>query len=140
MQISENKVFVFRFGYEGGDITIPVRADTKEDAVASLQKWMSGIQTELAIEFPRVSAAKQSQANAVLPPTSGAVPDEVLEMRIDTLLNDLGAKGLTDAAKAETVKNWTEKELLPKNYPAIITELELIASGQKEVLVKKKKA
>lgn len=136
MRIEENRVYVFSFNTgDHGDLAIPVRGETRELAAARLQQMFANMQTELAMEFPKVSAAPSAPAEAA----PGAIPYDVLEMRIDTLLDDLGTKGLTPEAKAKTIEDWTEKKFEPKNYAAIITELELLASGQKEVPTKPKK-
>lgn len=130
MHIEENKVFIFKFPYENTDFAIPVRANTKEEAVRRLQGWMQGVMTELAMEVPQVANISVPQ-NAM---AAGAIPPEVLEMRIDTLLKDLGAGGLADTAKVQTVKNFTKLVYEPKNYPKIITKLEemVIKNGEKE--------
>lgn len=136
MRIEENRVYMFTFDTgEMGHLQIPVRGENKEQAVDALQRLLGRIQSELSMEFPRISpdviapgAAEQVSAAGI-----GIVPAEVLELRIDTLLSDMGGASLTDAGKAETIKNWTKLAFKPENYPSIITELELIASGQKEV-------
>lgn len=148
MKIEENRVYVFQFDAQemGGGCSFPMRGETREAAVEALQKCLGRFQTELAMEFPKVSGPSLSApasfmgeqvANSASPE---GIPPEVLEMRIDTLLADLGGKDLAGIAKAETIKLWTGNELTPVNYAKIITELELIASGQKEITPKKKKA
>ncbi len=66
------------------------------------------------------------------------IPPEVLELRIDTLLGDMGAGTLKGKAKADTIKLWTGYDFNEANYTHIVTELELIRTGQKELPVKKK--
>lgn len=145
MRLEENKVYVFSFDSSemGGGCSFPIRASSREEASDVLQKCLSRFQTELAMEFPRIGAPAPSSSVNV-PQDAGfsapaGIPPEVLEMRIDTLLKDLGGAGLTATAKAETIKNWTELDYTVDNFPKIITELELLASGQKEVPVKPKK-
>lgn len=139
MDIREEKVYIFKFPYQQTDFTIPVRAETKEQAVDILQKWLSGVQTELAMEFPKVSSPTgimPMPKGAVIAPMPPAIPPEVLEMRIDTLLGDLGAGQLKGNAKDDTIKLWTDLENKEENYTGIITELEKIQTGTKEVPVK----
>lgn len=137
MRIEENKVFLFTFDTgEMGNLSIPVRGEDRADAANKLQTIFGRMQTELALEFPKVAPQASVAAQGVGSmehPMAGIIPSEVLEMRIDTLLGDLGATGLTDSAKAQTIKNWTELEFVPDNYAAIITKLERLASGAEEV-------
>lgn len=141
MQIEENKVYLFKFRTDDGDIVIPMRAQDKEEAVRKMQSVLSRFQTEMALDFPIVKAAPTADDGEVpsvgLPQAS--IPSEVLEMRIDTLLLDMGAGNLANEAKAITVKNFTGLDYIPKNYPQIVNELELIKTGQKEVPIKKPK-
>lgn len=141
MRIEENKVYVFTFNTgEHGDLSIPVRGESREQAAQNLQDMFARMQTELAMEFPKTQAGPLAkQAEEPVMTAAGGIPFDVLEMRIDTLLGDLGAKGLEGEARATTIKEWTGIDFAPGNFTAIITDLELIASGQKEVPVKSKK-
>lgn len=141
MEIREERVYIFKFPYDNTEFTIPVRAESKEDAVKRLQSWMSNVQTELAMEFPQVSQAKKPETAPILP-SNTAIPYEVLEMRIDTLLSDLGvhdAAKMPAEAKAKQVLLWTEFEYKPDNFIEIIKKLEMIATGQDDTTPKKKK-
>lgn len=143
MRIEENKVYVFTFDTgDHGNLAIPVRGETREAAAQRLQQMFGQMQAELAMEVPRIAAGpvQPNQPSTTIAEGAGLEGlSEILVERIDTLMIGLGAAGLTDKAKAETVKNWTELEYSPENYAKIVTELELIASGQKEVPVKPKK-
>lgn len=151
MRIEENRVFLFTFDTgEMGNIAIPVRGESREDAASRLQGMFGRMQTELAMEFPKVSSAAIGIGATIAPGSvipmpddavfaPGGIPTEVLELRIDTLMETLGAKELQPAAKATTIKNWTGHDFVPVNYPQIVNELELIASGAKDVPVKSKK-
>lgn len=131
MRIDENKVFIFTFSTgDHGDLAIPVRGENREAAGARLQQMFSGFQTELAMEFPTVRAAAGPAMVETGIETPGAIPPEVLEMRIETLMSDMGAPNLTDQAKALQVKRWTKIAYEPKNYPSIITKLEEIQAGK----------
>lgn len=139
MYIEENKVYLFKFRTDDGEIAIPQRAETQEEAVRKIQGLFARMQTELAMDFPQVKepsvvdhmVAALASGSGTMPVSP--VPIEVLEMRLDTLLDDLGAGNLTLAAKAQTVENWTGIKYREDNYPKIITELELIKSGAKEI-------
>lgn len=142
MRIDENIVFLFNFDAQemGGGCSFPIRATSREEAVRILQGCLNRFQTELAMEFPKVSIA------ATLPGVPSAIPPEVLQTRIETLMTGMGATlvtkdapGLTPEAFSETILNWTGKEYSPQNYALIVRELELIASGQKEIPPPKKK-
>lgn len=134
MHIEQQSVFLFKFPYDGAEIMIPVREQTREGAIRKLQHWMSEVQKELALEspqiFPTTDAEPIIQKSTYTP---GAIPDDVLELRIDTLMGNLGAGSLTPDAKAQTIKHWTGHNFNPKNYTKIITELELISAGEKEI-------
>lgn len=137
MDIREEKVYIFRFPYQQTDFTIPVRAETKQEAADILQKWLSGVQTDLAIEFPKVLKQEPMSLREAASPLVSVVPPEVLELRIDTLLGDMGGSQLNGKAKNDTIKLWTGLENTEANYPQIIRELELLKTGQKEVPAKK---
>lgn len=158
MRIEENRVFLFTFDTgEMGNIAIPVRGESREEGAQKLKEMFGRMQIELATEFPQVSSVdfyskspmnKESllQPGAVQPLPEGAVlahaPDGlsgILLERIDTLMKDLGGGELVGEAKAKTIHTWTELDFVPVNYGAIVHELELFASGAKEVPVKGKK-
>jgi len=140
MIIDEQKVYVFKFPYQNSDFTIPVKAESKQEAVDILQKWLSGVQTDLAIEFPKMAQVIMDKIIDVEPKTSihtiSTVPPEVLELRMDTLLADMGGGQLKGKAKDDTIKLWTGYDNTVENYTHIITELELLKTGQKEVPTK----
>ena len=143
MQIDEQRVYVFKFPYQNSDFTIPVKAETKQEAVDILQKWLSGVQTDLAIEFPKITPnttldTDGKPVNIGNPPmfVGSSIPPEVLELRLDTLLADMGGGQLKGKAKDETIKLWTGYDLIPENYTHIITELELLKTGVKEIPTK----
>lgn len=135
MELREEKVYLFRFQTDAGDIQFPIRAQSKEEAADMIQKMLSRIQTEVAMEFPKIMKPVNQEQQSISNMPS-AIPAEVLELKMDTLLSDMGAAGLKDKAKAETVKLWTGFDLKEENYVKIITELELLKSGQKEVPTK----
>lgn len=137
MRIDETKIFLFTFKTDQGDVQFPMRAETREEAGNKMQTTLQGMQIELAVDFPKVqSAAPTETPTEVSIPT--AIPPEVLELRIDTLLGDMGGAELKGKAKADTVKLWTGFDFNEANYVFIINELELIKTGQKEVPIKKK--
>lgn len=133
MYIEENKVYLFKFRTDDGEIAIPLRAETQEEAVRKIQSLFARMQTELAMDFPKVQASPDLTGDQSGLTTPSVIPTEVLEMRLDTLLADLGAGNLTLAAKAQTIENWTGIKYREDNYPKIITELELIKTGAKEI-------
>lgn len=131
MRIDENKVFVFSFDTSDmGSITFPMRGNSREEAADALQKTLGRIQTEIAMEFPKVSSAP---ATGVQDVATNAIPSEVIELRIDTILKDMGYEGITDAQKAEAIKNWTDLDYTASNFPEIVNRLQGIATGQIEV-------
>jgi len=131
MEIRENKVYQFIFPYENTDICLPVKAETRDEAIRKLQKFLSNVQTDLAMESPQV--APTTGMVPVPGITPGVVPPEVLEMRIDTLLGDMGAGELKGKSRTDTIKAWTGHSYEEKNFTNIIKELELIKTGQKEI-------
>lgn len=136
MEISENRIYLFKFQTDAGEVSFPVRADSREDAGQRIQNMFERMQIELSIEFPKVVPSTISRNEAS---SSSVIPPEVLELRIDTLLGDMGAGTLQDKAKADTIKLWTDHEYTPANYVKIIDELLLIKSGKKEIPSKVKK-
>lgn len=135
MDIREEKVYVFKFPYQQTDFTIPVRAENKQEAVDILQKWLSGVQTDLAIEFPKVFVTPTVDPMHH-PALASIVPPEVLEMRIDTLMLDLGGGQLKGKAKDQTIELWTGLTNHEVNYTGIVTALEEIKTGVREIPTK----
>lgn len=138
MRLDEQKVFLFTFHTDQGDVQFPMRAETREEAADKMQKTLQRMQAEVSIDFPRVARVQPAQEDEKTDTSSLVVPPEVLVMRIETLLSDLGANELTEKAKAETIKNWTGFPFERTNYTQIINELQLILTGQKEIPSKKK--
>lgn len=142
MRVDETRVFLFTFRTDQGDVQFPMRAETREEAGEKMQKTLQRMQVELAVDFPKIGSAQGLAAKILEPLTDivpNAVPAEVLELRIDTLLGDMGAAELRGKAKADTVFTWTGYKFEEANYTHIITELELIKTGQKEIPAKKPK-
>ena len=143
MELREERVFLFKFTTDAGDVQFPVRAQTKDEAADIMQKMLSRIQTEIAMEFPKVmnvgdKPLQVEDTKAFLGLQKGVgIPPEVLELRIDTLLADMGVGQLKGKAKDETIKLWTGYDNTVENYTHIITELELLKTGQKELPIKK---
>ena len=108
-----------------------------------MQKMLSRIQTEIAMEFPKmmVSTSPKIDISGIAPGNivqiPSTVPPEVLELRLDTLLADMGGGQLKGKAKDDTIKLWTGYDNTVENYTHIITELELLKTGQKELPIKK---
>lgn len=150
MRIDENKVYMFTFETgEMGNLAIPVRAMSREEAAETLQKMLNKMQVEIAMEFPREKGEPGPDRNIKqvdVPAVPGGIPSEVIQSRIETLMKSLGAvlvtkdtPGLTPEAFSSTIKQWTEMDYTPANYAKIAVELELIASGQKEIAPPKPK-
>lgn len=144
MQWQEEKIFLFKFQTDAGDVQFPVRAQTKEEAADTMQKMLSRIQTEIAMEFPKVvnqdfiSPAGRFVSGKELDKIAGIspIPPEVLEMRIDTLMLDLGGGQLKGKAKDQTIELWTGLENVEANYTGIVTALEEIKTGVREIPTK----
>ena len=144
MRIDEQKLYGFHFKVDeqvvpvlNGEIVLPIRAETKEDAGEKLTKLLHKMSSEVAMDFPKVQVLEEvAPEQAINIPTT--IPPEVLELRIDTLLGDMNVGQLTGKAKADTIKLWTGFDFNEANYTSIITELELIRTGQKEIPTKKK--
>lgn len=137
MEIHEERVFLFKFQTDGGDVQFPIRATTREEALDKIQKMLGRIQAEIAMEIPKTIKTETQIPKLESAVSSTPIPPEVLEMRIDTLLGDMGAGQLKGKAKADTIKQWTGIEFTEANYTHIVTELELIRTGQKEIPAKK---
>lgn len=129
MRIEEEAMFIFKFPYDGTELVIPVRAPNRSEAITKLQKWMVGAQAELSMEN---SSAPAPVLATGTPVSLGVIPPEVMEMRIDTLLKDLGVENMTDKAKAQTVKNFTKLDFTVANYAKIVTKLEEMVVKEKE--------
>lgn len=138
MRIDESRVFIFQFDTtDMGGVTFPMRAQSREEAADQLQKCLMRIQSELAMEFPRVAAESTTAGTPISSiQAMSDVPDGlsgVLLERIDVLMRDLGGSELAGEAKAKTIKNWTELEFVQENYAKIVHELELVVSGAKVI-------
>lgn len=139
MRIDQQNVFLFTFDTgEMGHVQIPVTAEDRPAAADKLQNIFSKMQTELAMEFPKIAVPSMAIENALPPIPTGGLGDILIE-RIGTLMDSLGGAALTEEGKAVTIKNWTDLEYIPANYSKIVTDLELIQSGKKDIPVKAKK-
>lgn len=141
MELREERVFLFKFQTDAGDVQFPVRAQSKEEAADALQKMLSRIQMEIAMDFPKIVPGTitktDSLGSKIATVGFSSVPPEVLELRIDTLLGDMGASQLKGKAKDNTIELWTGLENTEANYTGIVTALEEIKTGVREIPVKK---
>lgn len=140
MRIEENKIFEFKFPYYGAEITIPIRAQSREEAAEELRKHIQSWMTELAMEFPKTAPAESPKAGMVnmdpnpLPEIAlpgSIVPSYALELDIEELVKQI--MPMKKPAGANTVntlvKKWTGFVYSPENYPAIIEELKKVKAG-----------
>lgn len=126
MQIEDKHIFLFKFPFVAGDISFSIVADTKEDAVDMLQKWLQRTMTEISLAFPKVEAVPQNQ--------SSIVPQEVIELKIISLAAELAKYGIKQGKTTkETVEKLTKIDYTPENYPSIITELEKIKQDAQDI-------
>jgi len=130
MRIDETKVFLFSFKTDEGDVQFPMRASSREEAGDKMLKTLQKMQVELSMDFPKTQMEKKVE-EILKEPIS--IPPEVLEMRIDTLLGDMGAGQLKGKSKSETIKKWTDFDFVEANYTKIIEQLELIQAGKREL-------
>lgn len=132
MRIEENRVFEFKFPYYGAEISIPIRAQSRDEAAEELKKHIQSWMMELAMEFPKAapdvtptSAAPSGATPKSDPAVPSAIPTYALELDIEQLIKDLmpvkKPKGANTLDKL--VKDWTGFAYSPENYPAIIEEL-----------------
>ena len=138
MRLDETRVWLFTFKTDQGDVQFPMRAETREQAGDQMQKTLQRMIAELAMDFPKTQPTIEIPTPEPILNVPTIVPPEVLELRIDTLLGDMGAGALKGKAKADTIKLWTGFDFNEANYTSIITELELLRTGQKEIPAKKK--
>ena len=139
MRIDETKVFLFSFKTDQGDIQFPMRAESRDEAGKKMQQTLQRMNIELSMDFPKIQINQTEMGKNLVDvlnepiniPTN--IPPEVLELRIDTLLGDMGAGSLKGKAKDDTIKLWTGFDFNGDNYTKIIAELELIQSGKKEI-------
>lgn len=126
-------MFTFNTG-EHGDLAIPVRGESQHEAAQKLQDMFARMQTELAMEFPKVATTSETPVLGGNLETSAADGlSEILLERIDSLMSKLGGGELKGNAKTTTIKTWTELDFVPENYSQIVHKLELIASGGEEL-------
>src|SRR5580704_16070372 len=91
MRIDESRIFEFRFPFYGGEFSIPIRAQTKEEASDILRNHLQQWMIELATEFPRSAPAEQKVERTVKtePPASSAIPSFALELDIENLVKEI---------------------------------------------------
>ncbi len=132
MRIEETKIFEFKFPFHGGEISIPVRAMTVQEAATDLKALLNNFMIDLATEFPVAIGALPTYfpAPEERASTESNIPSYALELDIETLIKELmpikkpkGAQGI-----AKLVKDWTGFEYAPQNYPAILDELKKMKS------------
>lgn len=126
MRIEESKIYEFRFPFHGGELAIPVRAQSREEAGQALRRHLNDFMIELATEFPlQVPQAVPPTENSAPPAPPPVVSSYALELQIEEIVKQL--MPLKKPKGAQTipimVKAWTGFEFSPENYLAIIDEL-----------------
>src|ERR1700744_2344796 len=104
MEITEKHVFIFE-----------VSASTKEEAI---RKLLSELPPQAQSEFTLISHDVDS-----IQPLVASVPPEVLDLRIQTLVEELGG-----VVTPQQIKKWTKLDYVENNYTGIITALEELKS------------
>lgn len=131
MRIEETKIFEFKFPFYGGELSVPIRALSREEAAETLKSQLNTMMIDLASEFPKAASGDLTPPDAGVSPTKvidappATIPTFALELDIETLIKELmpikkpkGANGI-----GKLVKDWTGFEYAPENYPAIIEGL-----------------
>ena len=130
MRIEASQIFTFYFPYEGHELTLPVRAQTREEACQKLLHFFSQWGMEVSMEAPKVASVATKIIDTVTPPS--APNSYVLELDIEQLVKDImpikKPKGANSVEKL--VKEWTGFPYETQNYPAIIASLQKIKNGQ----------
>lgn len=135
MRIDEQKVYRFVFPFYGLEATFNVVAESREEAVEKIQKWMSDTMVELSMSFPKVQPVK-SEAK-----TDSAAKEE---LQINALIEDL-SKHLAPVRDHETsltnniltIKEWIKMDYLPENFIAITEELKRLKTMYETGKIKK---
>lgn len=133
MRIDETKIFEFRFPFYQGELCVPIRANTREEAVEQLKGHLNNMMVDLAAEFPKAAPAEAAPSGAapsgekppVVEPPRREIPTYALELDIETLVKELmpikKPKGAQTIEKL--VKDWTGFAYAPENYAVIIEEM-----------------
>ncbi len=140
MRIDETKMFEFRFPFYGGEFSIPIRAQARDEAAdllrSILQQWLIEIVTEFPRPAPSSSTAQDDARGSSPRPNTGepppaAVPTYALELDIEALVKDIVPIKKPKGAQTvdRLVKEWTGFEYAPQNYAAIIDELRKLKNG-----------
>ena len=115
---------------QGFDQRFDVPGSSQDEAVQILKDWLSKVQTELSVEFPKMVPIQEVKEK----------PKAVEELRIDTLIGVL-SKNLNPAATREdTIKEWLKMDYEPNNFPIIIDGLEKLKAAYETGKIKKGKA
>lgn len=126
MKIEENKVFIFSFPYENTTLTIPVRGESRADAITNLQKFLSSVQVDLSMESIPVNTPRES-------PVDNFIPPEVKELQIIALLEKLAQFGVKHGKTTqESVEKLLKMEYKPESYAVIIEQLEKMHNDLKK--------
>lgn len=119
MQITESKIFQFRFPFMNGlELGFPVAAPSQHEAAQALKHWFEEAQKELAIMFPQVA------------PTGQNTPQEAVSASFNQmqmgLLEDLSAKlgRKPSEVLSEFIQERTGLELTLENFKLIVPILE----------------
>ncbi len=131
MRIEESNIYSFFFPYEGHEITIPVRAQTKTEAIDKLKHYFQQWNVDIAMEYPKTAPSPivpSPLVDVATPP-----PDPfALELSIEELVKEImPIKKPKGAQQVGTlVKEWTGFTYEQGNYMAIIDELKRIKHGK----------
>jgi len=129
MQIRQNNIYEFLFPYEGHEICIPVRGNSKDEASQKLLDFFKQWGMEISMEMPKIEAkpvntAKPDQSENTYTPV--LVPPEVSQARMETLYGDLLSISpkLNGKVMSEAIKEITNLECIPENFIQINKLLE----------------
>ena len=133
MRIEESNIYSFYFPYEGHEITISVRAQTKTEAIDKLKHYFQQWNVDIAMEYPKIApiptpVSTPSPIDVSIPPPNPFS----LELSIEELVKEImPIKKPKGAQQVGTlVKEWTGFTYEQGNYMAIIDELKRIKHGK----------
>lgn len=122
MLIKEQRVFNYIFPYLGNmEMGFAVVANSQEEGAHMLQKWMTTVVAELAVQFP---AGKAPNPTSIASPQEFVALNDLQRGHIDRLISEISKYRQPEATAEETVKKWVDVDLTPLSFVGVCQLLE----------------
>lgn len=102
-----------------------VVANSQEEGAHQLQKWMTTVVAELAVQFPQQqNKLTQNLGDGVVQPSSDSGLNELQAGHIDRLIAEISKYRTMEQSREHTVKKWLDVDLTSLSFVGVCKLLE----------------